>query len=91
MEKSKRLSLLLLLFTFLGATLFINYFHKEENLKDTDNCPACHFVKSSFTTSQIHFFHLPPPVATGLLEDVYVFSYKQNTYITPLSRSPPSA
>jgi hypothetical protein len=91
MKKVKRLSLLLFLFSFLSITLFVNFFHTEPNFKDTDTCPACHFLKSSFTTSQIHFFHLPPPAANGLLEDDYFFTYIQNTFITPLSRSPPSA
>lgn len=90
-KKYKRFSLLLFLSAFLSITLFINYFHTEDGIiSKTDDCPACHFLNSSYTTSQIHFFHLPPPAAAGLLENIYFFTYTQNTFIIPLSRSPPA-
>ena len=90
--KKNRLALnLLFLFTFLSVSLFINFFHTEDTINGIDDCPACHFLNSSFTTSQINFFYLPPPSITGLLEILYSFNYTSNAIIIPSSRSPPSA
>jgi len=90
MDKSKRkIFNLVFLFLFLNLTLFINFFHTEEIISDTDNCPACQFQNSSITTSQINFFILPPPPITGNLEDFYSFDYHSIIYIEPSSRSPP--
>lgn len=56
-----------------------------------DDCPACHFLNSTFTTNQINFFVLPPPICTGLLESAYSYVSTPNTVIIRASRSPPSA
>jgi len=77
------------LFIFLCLSLFIDFFHTEEVISDTDNCPACQFQHSSVTTSQINFFFLPPPRITGNLEVFYLFDYHSVFFIEPSSRSPP--
>jgi hypothetical protein len=77
------------LFLFLLVTLFINFFHTEKVTRDDDNCPACHFLNSTFTTSQINFFHLPPPCISGILKTFESFNYKFTFTIDPSSRSPP--
>jgi hypothetical protein len=77
------------LFVFLSLTLFINFFHTEENITDTDNCPACQFQNSSITISQINFFILPPPPITGEVDVFYSFDCHSTFFIEPSSRSPP--
>jgi hypothetical protein len=77
------------IFIFLNLTLFINFFHTEEIVTDTDNCPACQFQNSSITTSQTNFFILPPPPITGDLEVFYSFDYNSVFFIESSSRSPP--
>jgi len=77
------------LFIFLCVTLFINFFHIETNITEHDNCPACHFQSSVLTTSQINFFHLPPPSLTGILNTFYSIQYTYIFAIPPSSRSPP--
>ena len=88
---TKRIKLfnLAFLFTFLLITLFINFFHTEKTVLSKDNCPACHFLNSSLTTSQINFFRLPPPSITGILKTFESFNYAYIFTIDPSSRSPP--
>jgi len=87
----KRIKLLNLafLFIFLLITLFINFFHTEKTSASSNNCPACHFLNSTFTTSQINFFHLPPPSISGILKTFESFNYTYIFIIDPFSRSPP--
>ncbi len=80
---------LIFLFIFLAVTLFINFGHTEHTLTSQEDCPACHFLNSTFTTCQINFFHLPPPSVTGVLKDFYFFNYTYIVLIAPSSRSPP--
>jgi len=77
------------LLVFLSLTLFINFFHTEHSFSANDNCPACHFLNSTFTTSHINFFHLPPPSVSGILSFYYSFNYTETFSIIPSSRSPP--
>jgi len=88
---TKRIKLfnLAFLFIFLLITLFINFFHTETALTRDDDCPACHFLNSTFTTSQINFFHLPPPSISGILKTYEPFNYTFIFTIDPSSRSPP--
>ena len=87
----KRIKLfnLAFLFIFLLITLSINFFHTEKTNTSSDNCPACHFLNSTFTTSQINFFHLPPPSISGILKTFESFNYAFIFTIDPSSRSPP--
>gem|GEM_PF-335361 len=90
---SKRYRILLnlsFLLVFLSLTLFINFFHTEHGFSANDHCPACHFLNSTFTTSHINFFHLPPPSVSGILSFYYSFNYTEIVSIIPSSRSPPS-
>jgi len=107
MKKHRSALNLLFLFTFLLVTLFINYFHTEKYLEGfpdsktdsgtpgpnnkSDDCPACHFLKSTSTTSQINFSQLPPPLINSWLETVYSFTYTSYTIVVRSSRSPPTA
>jgi len=88
---TKRIKLpnLAFLFIFLLITLFINFFHTEKAATRDDDCPACHFLKSSSTTSQINFFRLPPLSIAGMLETFESFNYTYIFTIDPSSRSPP--
>jgi hypothetical protein len=88
-SKTKKLFNLAFLFIFLVVTLFINFFHTEKIILKNDNCPACHFLNSSITTSQINFFHLPPPSILGTLKTFEPFNYTYVFIIDPSSRSPP--
>lgn len=80
---------IIFLFIFLAVTLFINFLHSEHSLTAQEDCPACHFLNSTFTTCQINFFYLPPPSITGVLKDFYFLNYSYIVSITPSSRSPP--
>ena len=88
-KKYRKYYNIIFLFTFLAVTLSINFLHTEKTLTENDNCPACNFLNSSFTTSQINFFHLPPPFISGILKSHYAFTYKYIITIDPSSRSPP--
>jgi hypothetical protein len=88
-SKTKKFFNLAFLFIFLLVTLFINFFHTEKNILKNDNCPACHFLNSSITTSQINFFHLPPLSILGALKTFELFRHTYIPIITPSSRSPP--
>jgi len=79
------------LFLFLFVTLFINFFHTEKTLCKNDTCPACNFQNSSLTTSQINFFHLPPPSILSLFKLTESFNYEYILLVDPSSRSPPQS
>lgn len=87
----KKYSILASLFLFLLVSLFINFFHSEKTLARNDNCPACQFLDSSLTTSQIDFFHLPPPSILGILRSLESFNHTYILPANPTSRSPPQA
>jgi len=89
-QLNKHLNLIFLLF-FLAVTLSINFLHADKGIAFNDDCPACHFLNSTFTTCQINFFHLPPPTIKGIVKASYSFNYKCIVFITPSSRSPPEA
>ncbi|MGD9345694.1 MAG: hypothetical protein PVH84_07515 [Candidatus Aminicenantes bacterium] len=90
MTNTKRIGLnVIFLFTFLAVTLFINFLHSEHSLASQEDCPACHFLNSTFTTCQINFFYLPPPSITGVLKYFYSLNYEQIVSVSPSSRSPP--
>jgi hypothetical protein len=55
----------------------------------SNNCPACQFLNSTFTTSQINFFHLPLPSISGILKTFESFNYTHIFINDPSSRSPP--
>ena len=85
----KKVFHLFFLFLFFTITLFINFFHTESYFSDSDKCPACHFQNSVFSTSQINFFHLPPPTVTGILNAIYPIHITYIITTIPSSRSPP--
>jgi hypothetical protein len=89
--KKQRRQILFFLALFLFVTAFINFFHTDEQLNERDDCPACHFLNSTFTTNQIDFFFIPPPVVSGLLESRCFRTYRSIAVIHCTSRSPPQA
>ncbi|OQX52802.1 MAG: hypothetical protein B5M54_08095 [Candidatus Aminicenantes bacterium 4484_214] len=75
---------------FLVTVLAVDYLHTEKTLQDTENCPACQFLRSSLTTNQINFFFLAPLIWTSY---IYLRAEIEPTFfivIAPSSRSPPS-
>lgn len=88
-RRTQKLFNLFFLSVFLVVTLFINFFHTEKNFARDDNCPACNFQRSSLTTTQINFFHLPPPAIFTILKTFESFNYTCIFFIDPSSRSPP--
>jgi len=66
--------------------------HAPQNKQDTDrDCPACHFMNSSFSTSVIAPLILPPPpVNVGWISMETVHPH-QIFSVLPTSRSPPAA
>ncbi len=88
-KKHRKYYNIIFLFTFLAVTLFINFLHTEETLTENDNCPACNFLNSSFTTSQINFFHLPQLLLLNRLKIFEYFHSNQIFFIDTSSRSPP--
>jgi hypothetical protein len=91
MKKKRLLLSLLFLSIFFSVTLFANFFHTERTVDDNDNCPACHFLNSTFLTTQIHLFHLPPLTSEGLVETFSLSSYVSSAVALFLTRAPPSA
>jgi hypothetical protein len=88
-KRNKKLFNLAFLLFYLVIVLTINFFHTEKTLGRDDDCPACHFLNSSFTTSQINFFHLPLLSIIGILKTFESFNYLYLFIIEPSSRSPP--
>lgn len=88
-QRDKKLFNLAFLFVFLSTVLVINFFHTELTLSRDDNCPACHFLNSTFATSQISFFHLPQLCLLETIQAFESFHYKQISITNPTSRSPP--
>jgi hypothetical protein len=89
-RRNQKLFNFLFLSVFLFVTLFINFFHTEKNFTRDDNCPACRFQNSSLTTTQINFFHLPPPSIFTILITFESSNYTYILFIDPSSRSPPT-
>ncbi|MCP2620154.1 hypothetical protein NLC35_02785 [Candidatus Aminicenantes bacterium AC-334-K16] len=75
---------------FLLTVLVVDYLHTERTLQETDNCPACQFLRSSLTTSQINFFFLAPLVWSSYLDPISEVESSFIIVILPASRSPPS-
>ena len=91
LKKHRKYYNIIFLFTFLAVTLSINFLHTEKTLIENDNCPACKFLNSSFTTSQINFFHLPQFLLLDRLKIFESFNYQQIFFIHPNSRDPPQS
>jgi len=89
LDKYKKLLNLAFLIIFLSLILSINYFHTDKTLICNNDCPACHFLNSTFTTSQINFFHHPQLSLLEIIQTFESFQYKQISLTNPLSRSPP--
>lgn len=88
MTKGKVLNVAFLVF-FLLTLSFANFFHTEKTPFEKDGCPACHLLKSTQATSQIHFFHFAEPVLLETLPVIEFFHYSHIAVLQRSSRSPP--
>ena len=78
------------LLTFMFLTLAINFFHTETSITDSSNCPACHFLASSLSTSAAILFVLPPLLLLGALFIVEPLRLCETEFQYFFSRSPPA-
>lgn len=77
------------LLLFAAVSLSINFLHTETGPVGRPDCPACHFLTSSLSTSPGVVFHLPALLCQGTLAaaEPYVSA---EVFISRLcSRSPP--
>lgn len=82
---------LAVLLAFAGVALAVNFFHTETGPAGREECPACHFLTSSLSTSPGPVVVVPALLCRGTLpaaeplcsNDVVVFALG--------SRSPPQA
>lgn len=77
------------LLAFLFLTLFINFLHQDTVLQGGNSCPACHFLNSTLTTTQINFFISPQLTLLDTLRTCESLQTDQVVLISPSSRSPP--
>jgi hypothetical protein len=79
------------LLAFAGVTLFINFFHTEKGIVGRDDCPACHFLTSSLSTSPGIVFVVPALICQGTLAPVEPLRPNEFIVLSLCSRSPPQA
>jgi hypothetical protein len=81
---------LVVLASFLLATLLIHFFHTEKGLHTDVNCPACHFLRSSLAVGLSLAIILPRLLLIEILP-VWESDVKSPVVFFDLvSRSPPS-
>ncbi len=80
---------LLFLLIFLALSLGINFFHIENTTESRKNCPACHFQSSTLLTAHINFAYLPQLTQLEIISQFEAQPYRQLSFTSPLSRSPP--
>jgi hypothetical protein len=92
MSSQKRTGLrIIVLLAFAGITLGINFFHTETGIIGRTDCPACHFVTSSLSTSPVVVFVVPALVCQGALAPVEPMRSDEFIVLSLCSRSPPQA
>jgi hypothetical protein len=90
-KRNRRGIRILFLAAFVAVTLGVNFAHTETGVAGRDDCPACHFLSSSLSTSPGAAFLVPellyqetlPVVEPGLTDEIFLLSFA--------SRSPPQA
>jgi hypothetical protein len=92
--------LITLTINFLHTDTIITSFHPKQDThthappqtqKSDRDCPACHFLNSSFSTGRIPLFLLPPPPISSELPRIETVCHRQSFSVHPTSRSPPAA
>jgi hypothetical protein len=74
---------------FAVITLGINFFHNECGPRGRSDCPACHFLTSSLSTSPGVVIVLPVLLFQGTLASVEVPITPDVFVLSRCSRSPP--
>jgi hypothetical protein len=82
---------MLLLMAFAAITLSINFLHTETGPRSSSDCPACHFLNSSLSTSPGVVIALPALLYQGTLTAVEPVLSPEVVVLSRCSRSPPSA
>ena len=79
------------LLAFAGITLGINFFHTETGIIGRTDCPACHFLTSSLSTSPGVVFVVPALLCHGTLAPVEPLRSNDVVVLFLCLRSPPQA
>jgi hypothetical protein len=79
------------LLVFAAVTLGINFLHTECGPRGRSDCPACHFLTSSLSTSPGVVFLPPGLLFLGTLASVEFPISPDVVVLSRCSRSPPSA
>ena len=79
------------LLAFAGVTLGINFFHTETEIGGRNECPACHFLTSSLSTSPGIVFIVPALLCQGIFARVEPLRTDEVIVLSLCSRSPPQA
>lgn len=81
----------MILLAFAGITLGINFFHTETGIFGGKDCPACHFLTSSLSTSPGVLFIVPGLSFQGMLFPVEPLRSNKVIVFFLCSRAPPQA
>ena len=79
------------LVAFAAVTLGINFAHTEKTVGGGKDCPACHFLTSSLSTSPGIVFLVPALLCQGTLPAVEPCRASETVVLSRSSRSPPRA
>lgn len=79
----------LFLLAFVTITLGINFLHTETGPRGSSDCPACHFLTSSLSTSPSIVFVVPALLCQGTLVRVEPLRSSEIVVLSLCSRSPP--
>lgn len=80
-----------MLAVFVAVTLGISFFHSERGPGAKNDCPACHFLTSSLSTSPGPVFQVPSLLCHGALPSAEP-CFSNDVFVLALaSRSPPQA
>jgi len=79
------------LLAFAGVTLGINFFHTETGIFGRNDCPACHFLTSSLSTSPGIVFVVPALLCQRTLAPVEPLRSNEIGVFSLCSRAPPQA
>jgi hypothetical protein len=79
------------LLAFAVVTLGINFAHTEKTVAGGKDCPACHFLNSSLSTSPGVVFLVPALLCQGTLPAVEPCRASEVVVLSRSSRSPPQA
>jgi hypothetical protein len=76
---------------FVAVTLGVSFAHTETGFVGRRDCPACHFLTSSLSTSPGPVFQVPALFCLGTLPAAESCSSNSVYVLSLASRSPPQA